>query len=174
MIPAPQVRVDGKIVDTSGIERPPVDLLAMAQDRRWQDIDTIRTIKSVAGTGLIVGGLAAGAYGAHQDRDDIALAGLAAAGAGLLLKASSQVDIRQWEMLPRTVFLLPLRVEPGTHDITINFPNARRLHQSWRDIIVPPTGEATYYFRMQRWTSGEHTWPPPALTGELPTGARPE
>ncbi len=174
MIPAPQVRVDGRIVDTSGIERPPIDLLAMAQDRRWQDIDTIRTIKSVAGTGLIIGGLAAGAYGADRHRDDVALAGLAAAGAGLLLKASSQADIRQWEMLPRTVFLLPLRAEPGTHDITVNFPHADRLTQSWRDIVVPPAGEATYYFRMQRWTSGEHTWPPPALAAELPTNAKPE
>ena len=30
--------------------------------------------------------------------------------------------VRQWEMLPRTTFVIPLRVEPGTHDVTVQFP----------------------------------------------------
>jgi hypothetical protein len=28
---------------------------------------------------------------------------------------------------------------------------------------VPAQGEATYYFRMQRWNSGPFDWPPPAV-----------
>jgi tetratricopeptide (TPR) repeat protein len=166
-IPGPQVVIDRRSIDVAELSRPPIDLLEMAQDRRWQDIDTIRTIKDVAGTGLIVGGAAAGIYGADRRRDDVALAGLAAMGAGMLLKASSQADVRYWEMLPRTVFILPLHVEPGTHDLTVAFPHTGGLRQSWQDIVVPNTGEATYYIRMQRYGPVERVWPPPGLAEDL-------
>lgn len=159
-IPSPVVMLDARTIDISPFNQPPIDLLAMAQDRKWQSIDTIRTVKSTLGTGLIIGGAAAGIYGLDRNRGDVALAGLAAAGAGLLLKASSKADVRQWEMLPRTVFLLPLHVPPGTHDLTVSFPHTDGLRQSWRDIVVPSTGEATYYIRMQRYGPVERTWPP--------------
>lgn len=158
MIPPPQVRIDGQYVDVSGINQPPVDLLALAQDRRWQSIDTIRTIKSVAGTGLIYGG----AYEATRRNGDDGTA-LALIAAGVLMKATSQADVRQWEMLPRTVFLLPLEVAPGRHNVTVEFPNAPGLRQTWRGLEVPAQGEATYYFRMQRWNNGPFDWPPPAI-----------
>ena len=158
LIPPPQVSVDGENVDVTGVNEPPIDLLALAQDRRWQSIDTIRTIKSVVGTGLIWGG----AYEAtrHHGNDGTALALIAA---GLLMKVTSQADVRQWEMLPRTVFLLPLEVSPGKHDVTVDFPNAPGLKQTWRGLDVPAQGEATYYFRMQRWNTGPFDWPPPAV-----------
>ena len=158
MIPPPHVTVDGQAVDVAGMNQPPVDLLALAQDKRWQSIDTIRTIKSVIGTGLIYGGAYEGLR--HHGDDGTALALIAA---GVLLKATSQADVRQWEMLPRTVFLLPLQVPPGRHDVTVDFPNAPGLTQKWRGLDVPPQGEATYYFRMQRWNSGPFDWPPPAV-----------
>ena len=159
MIPPPAVTIDGQRVDVAGLNQPPVDLLALAQDRRWQSIDTIRTIKSVVGTGLIYGGAYEGLR--HGGHDETALALIAA---GLLLKATSQADVRHWEMLPRTVFLLPLEVSPGRHDVTVEFPHAPGLRQTWRGIDVPSQGgEATYYFRMQRWNSGPFDWPPPAV-----------
>ncbi|HWP41241.1 MAG TPA: hypothetical protein VNL70_09965 [Tepidisphaeraceae bacterium] len=178
-IPPPRVTIDGQPVNLEGLTEPPIDLLAMAQDRRWQSIDTIRAIKSAVGSGLIVGGAGATVYGANRGREDTALAGLAMIGTGLLLKATSQADVRQWEMLPRTVFILPLRVPPGTHELTISFPHAGPgLHQTWRGIVVPSHGQATYYMRLQRWTSGTYTWPPahdelskpaPASPGANPT-----
>jgi tetratricopeptide (TPR) repeat protein len=160
-IPPPLVLIDGRPANLAGAGRPPVDLLALAQDRRWQDIDTIRTIKTTVGTGLI----GVGAYEGLRSRNrSNQLAGLAMVGAGLLLKASSQADVRQWEMLPRTTFLLPLEAPPGTHDVTVEFPNVPGLRQMWRNLIVPPDGqEATYYFRMERYNSGPFTWPPPAM-----------
>jgi hypothetical protein len=161
IVPPPRVTLDDRPVDVSGIDHPPIDLLAMAQDRRWQDIDTIRSIKSVAGTGLMIAGAGATAYGADRNNNDAVIAGLAAMGAGALLKASSQADVRQWEMLPRTVFLLPLRVPPGVHDVTVFFPRSAGMKQTWKNIVVPPQGESTYYIRMQRWTSGVHTFQPP-------------
>lgn len=163
-LPRAIVRVDGKTArDASQIAEPTIDLVAMAADRRWQSIDTIRAIKSGFGTGL----LAAGAYegmrglngrGSAQRRDLTASAALL--GAGLLLKATSQADVRQWEMLPRTVYLIPMRLPSGAHDITIEFPGVAGLRQEWLGLEVPEQGEATYYMRMTRYTQGPFYWPP--------------
>jgi hypothetical protein len=165
-VPTPLVIVDGKPADTASANQPPVDLLAMAQDRKWQSIDTIRTVKSALGTGLIAGGAIEGLRGANgsgaRQRTDLMVAG-ALLGSGLLLKAGSQADVRQWEMLPRTTFILPLHVPPGTHDVSVEFPGAFGVRQHWRGLVVPQTGEATYYFRMIRWNEGPFDWPPPSL-----------
>jgi hypothetical protein len=162
MIPPPSVLIDGQSVDVSGVNAPPVDLLAVAQDRRWQSLDTIRTVKSAVGTGLLYGGVITAGDEKHQE------VGLAMIAAGLLLKATSQADVRQWEMLPRTVFVIPLEVPPGTHDVTVDFPDVHGLKQTWRNIEIPADGEATYYMRMQRWNNGPFDWPPPAIAGPAP------
>jgi hypothetical protein len=118
-------------------------------------------VKSAIGTGLI----AAGAYEGLRSRNrSNQLAGVAMVGAGLLLKATSQADVRQWEMLPRTTFVIPLELPPGSHDLTVDFPGLSGMTQTWRGIVAPPHGsEATYYVRMQRFNTGPYTWPPPAM-----------
>jgi tetratricopeptide (TPR) repeat protein len=157
-IPLPRVLVNGEPAGIGAINLPPIDTLEMAQDRRWQSIDTIRLAKSIAGTGL----MAAGAYqGLKRDPNHGAALGLLAAGA--LLKMSATADVRHWEMLPRTVFLLPLRLDPGQHDITVNFGRDARLSQTWRGIIAPSEGEATYYMRINRLNDRPLDWPPPNL-----------
>ena len=165
-IPRPTVQIDGAIYPFNSANAAPVDLLALAQDRRWQDIDTIRTLKSAIGTGMLIGGAVEGIRGINgsgsRQRTDLMVAGGLIAG-GLLLKATSQADTRQWELLPRTVFILPMRVEPGTHEITVSF-GGYDLRQTWRNIIVPESGEATCYMRMQRWNMGPFDWPPPGVT----------
>lgn len=170
-IPLPRVLMDNRYVDLQEANRPLFDLLALAQDRRWQSIDTIRAVKSAIGTGLIIAGAAEGARGlsesgAAQRRD--LTASVILLGVGLLLKASSHADIRQWEMLPRTTYILPMRLPPGRHDLTIEIPNLPGLYQTWRNIDVPPSGQVSYYFRLQRWNSGLYDWPPPALTQQPP------
>ena len=157
--PPPRVQVDGRTYETDDLARPPVDLLVLAQDRRWQSLDTIRAVKSAVGTGLMVGGLA---YGTRRDaRPEIALAAILG---GALLKATSQADVRQWEMLPRTTYVIPLTLPPGPHDISVSFPDLRGVRQEWRGLVAPPPGEeATYYFRMQRYNDGPYTGPPPAI-----------
>ncbi len=160
-IPDPIVIVDGRRIDLAQTNRPPVDLLALAQDRRWQSIDTLRTLKSVVGEGMI----AVGGYEALKHKPNYE-ASLALIGVGLLLKASSDPDLRQWEMLPRTTFILPLHLEPGVHDITVDFPSGYR--QTWQKLVAPAQGEATYYMRMQRWAEGPYLWPPPALATTPP------
>ena len=165
-MPAPRVIVDQQVLAGAHGEArisPPIDLLALAQEKRWQDIDTIRAVKDVVGTGLIAAGTyeayrASNSQGSAQRRDATAAVGLIAAGA--LLKASAQADTRTWEMLPRTTFLIPLRLSPGRHEITVDFPQEQGLAQTWRGIEAPERGEATYYVRIQPRTSGVHEWPP--------------
>lgn len=163
----PVISVDGRALNLSPIARPPFDLLALAQDRHWQSIDTIRAVKTTIGTGLI----AAGAYEGLRRNSDPALA-LGLIAGGILLKATSIADVRQWEMLPRTSFIIPLSMPPGTHNVTIDFPAAPGLRQEWRGIAAPDRGEATYYFRMQRYLGGPFNWPPPAMAGTLTNAIR--
>jgi len=169
-IPLPRVSVDGKPAAgprTPNYDLPPVDLLALAQEKRWQDIDTIRATKDIIGTGLIAGGAYEGIHAArherHQGQNAAIAAGLVAG--GLLLKASSQADTRTWEMLPRTSYVIPLTLPPGKHDITVDFPEARQF-QTWRNLEAPTTGEATYYFRMGPYNQGPYTWPPAPLAAK--------
>ena len=154
-VPPPYVSVDGRAYALPvAVMDPPYDTLAMAGDRKWQRIDTIRATKSGVGTGLMLAGAGATLYGTGQRDEGVALAGLGAVALGALLKASSAVDTRVWEMTPRTTFVIPLKVEPGTHDLTVRFPTGQ--YQTWRGVDVPGEGEASFYFRMMRWTSGEY------------------
>lgn len=160
-IPWLEVRVDGRRVDTGRVGLPTIDTVAMAQQRRWQSIDTVRAVKGAAGTGLIVGGAILMQSGGRDDRDrnTRAAAGLGMMLAGLLLKASAQADTRQWEMAPRSVFLVPLELPAGAHDIEVYFPEAG-LRQRWQSLPAPARGEATYYLRVQRSAPGPYVWPP--------------
>jgi tetratricopeptide (TPR) repeat protein len=153
-VPQPTLRVNGQVVHVNGVGPAPVDLLAMAQDRRWQSIDTIRVFKSVVGTGL----MAVGAYQGTKEHPD---GGSAAAFliAGALLKATATGDVRHWEMLPRSVFIVPLILPPGKHNVAVTFNDGSG--QTWRGIIAPEQGEAAYYIRASRW-GGVKDWPPGA------------
>lgn len=156
-IPRIGISVDGKALDLRRLNTPPVDLLAVAQNRRWQTFDTIRLTKSAISMGL----MGIGAYQATKRNPDYGAAA-ALIGAGALLKASAQADLRHWEMLPRTVFILPLRITPGKHSLSINF-GSHGFGQTWRGIVAPENGEAAYYFRVTSYTRGPYNWPPPRL-----------
>jgi len=163
MIPQPLVMVDGARFPLGQLDIPTIDLLAMAQDRRWQSLDTLRAVKSAVGTGLILAGAyegmrGAGGHGSGQRRDLTAAAILL--GSGLLLKATSQADIRQWEMLPRTTFVIPLKLPSGKHDVTIDFPDVGGMRQEILGVDAPSSGETTCYIRMQRFRNEPIYWPP--------------
>ena len=164
-IPSPRVEVDGEWVNPHPFHEAPFDLLAMAQDRKWQSIDTIRAVKSAIGTGLIAGGAVEGLRGMDESggrqRTDL-IVGASLLAAGAVLKATSQSDVRGWDMLPRTVFVIPLHVTPGAHDVTVEFRGG--LRQTWRGLIAPDHGDNTYLIHMQRYDSGPFDWPPPGAT----------
>lgn len=149
--PTPRVFIGPAIYPLGDITAPPVDLLALAQDRRWQSIDTIRAAKSATGTGLLLGsavmahrGLSSS--GARQRTDLAVAAGLLAG--GLLLKATSQADVREWGLLPRSTYLLPLSLEPGVHELTLELSDGSRA--AVREVPAPPPpGETVVYLRLR-------------------------
>ena len=57
-----------------------------------------------------------------------------------------------------------LRFVSARDIITVDFNGKKLAGDDGLD--VPQEGEATYYFRMQRWSSGPFAWPPPALAGQ--------
>ena len=101
-----------------------VNTLALAQDKRWLTMNTIRETKAVVGTGLMAGGLIAANSGARSNNGTVALAGLGAAALGAALAASSHADTRYWQMLPWTVYVLPLTLRQGYNRIEINVAGA--------------------------------------------------
>ncbi len=161
-IPLPFVTCDGRPLDTAGVNAPLVDLLDLAHDTRWQTIDTIRTVKSAVGTGLIAGGAVTSLAARNRTTGEVGLGLLAA---GVLLKATSQADLRVWDTLPRSTFAIPLSIPPGTHDLAVTFPAFGGQRQVWHGLVIPPSGEATFYVRMHRYEANDQQWPPSTLTG---------
>ncbi len=66
-------------------------------------------------------------------------------------------------MLPRTVFVVPVHVPPGKHDVTVEFPALPGYRQRWLGIDVPEKGDAAYYIHIDRYNSGPFQWPPAAV-----------
>jgi hypothetical protein len=145
------VRVDGEPMDVRGFDVPTFDSVAMAQDRRWQDIDTIRATKDTIGKGLMVGGALVAANGADKNSGDTVAAGAGMALVGLLLQASSRPDLRVWESAPRGMYLVPLDLPPGEHEVWVGFEGAP--HQASARVVAEPGGDALLYLLPQRWNA---------------------
>lgn len=159
----PRVRVNGREIASRELLVPTIDLVALAERREWRSIDTTRAIKDAVGKGLMLGGAVATGYGLANDSKEAVIGGLAAMAVGALLSASSKADLRQWEMLPRTVFVVPLEVPPGRHTITVDAPPRGRsrlpIDQTWVDVVVPERGETALYLRLLPWQRGPWRWP---------------
>jgi tetratricopeptide (TPR) repeat protein len=123
-----------------------VDTLALAQDKRWLTMDTVRETKAVVGTGLMAGGAGAAIYGANHNNNTVALAGLGALLAGALLASSSHADTRYWEMLPRTVYVIPAALPEGNNAIQVV---AGQQSTTALNVKIPPGNKLNiYYFRL--------------------------
>jgi len=160
-LPRLQVRLNGQAISLGGAEVASIDLLELAQERQWQSMDTIRLAKSAVGTGL----MGVGAYQGMKHHPDYGSAAAFTLG-GLALKATATADVRHWETLPRTVYIVPLSLKPGQYDITVGVGDRLAVAQTWRNIVAPQQGEATYYMRISRFNTGPFDWPPPNLAAE--------
>lgn len=123
-----------------------VDTLALAQEKRWLTMDTIRQAKAVIGTGMMAGGFAAAAYGANHRDQTLALAGLGAALLGTAIAASSQADVRYWQMLPRTVYVAPAHLVPGKNQLQV--AAGPRLSAPIVVDYQPTPGYRVFYIRL--------------------------
>ncbi len=165
MLPVPHVSVNGQAAAVSDLAVPTIDTHAMARQRRWQTTDTFRAIREVTGTGAMIGGVVVLDQGLKRDHEETALLGAALIGLGALLNASSTPDLRQWEMVPRTVYLVPLSLEPGTHDITVRIPDSAgygEIVHEFRNVPVEPYGETALWARLLRPYGGVTDFAAPA------------
>jgi tetratricopeptide (TPR) repeat protein len=150
-IAAPVALVDGRAVTRPQVAYDTVDTLAMAQDRRWMDIDTIKKVKAVIGTGAMAAGAGMTAYGADRGNKNLMWAGIGTTLAGAAIAASSQSDTRYWEMLPRTVYVIPATLAPGQHNVMVQAgPSRSALVQMTMPAPAAGTAQdAVFYFRLR-------------------------
>jgi tetratricopeptide (TPR) repeat protein len=150
-IPSPIALIDGRPATRNGVVYNTVDTLAMAQDRRWMDIDTIKKAKAVIGTGAMAAGAGMTAYGADRNNKNLMWAGLGTMLAGAAISASSQSDTRYWEMLPRTVYIIPATLAPGQHEVVVSAGPSRSppvdMTAAPQDAGTP--GDYIFYFRLR-------------------------
>ena len=164
LLPQPRVIIDGQPQAVADLTVPTIDTHVMALQRRWQTVDTYRAIREVTGAGMMVGGAVVLDQGLRKDDGETALIGAALIGLGALLNASSAPDTRQWEMIPRTVYLVPLYLEPGVHDITVTIPDEGgfgELVHEFRNVTVAPDRETALYARLLRGHAGVVDYAPP-------------
>ena len=170
-LPLPQLSADGRPLAVADLARPTVDTDVMALQRRWQTTDTFRAVKAVAGTGLLYGGAIAVDQGLRSRNNDVAVGGAIAVGVGALLALSSTPDTRQWEMVPRTIYVIPLSLPPGTHDVTASLPDPSGygvISHQFLNVPVPfGNRDVTLYARMLRLA-------PDATDFAAPRESRPE
>ncbi len=146
------ISVDGKLVD--GNRMPLIDVAQLAQNPKWWSPETSRVIRSTTGSVLLGGGLTAAAIGSSvggRGGDTAALAGLGAALAGAALKASSHADTRHLETLPRSVYMIPMLLGTGRHNVHFQFIPDSRSSGTWHDLVAGTVKRpAVYYLRMHR------------------------
>lgn len=162
----PRPRV-GLVAGSVGPIVEAADLGQMARQRRWQTTDTFRAIKKVTGTGLMYGGIIVADQGMHRGKDEAVAAGVGMVLLGALLDASSRPDLRQWEMAPAAIYVVPLTLQPGTHDLDVGVANGRVRFENFP---VPESGEASLYARLLPSAQTTLDFAPPA---PLPAAAQP-
>jgi tetratricopeptide (TPR) repeat protein len=130
----------------------------MAVDHRWNNLDDVRRAKSMIGTGLLYGGLITTAYGADRRDSGVALAGLAAMGAGLLTKAGAKADTRYCEFVPQAIYMAPLRLGSAA-DLRVSIPGDPNSLVILDDVQPGSPGKPrTIYLRILGPGSPAPTW----------------
>jgi tetratricopeptide (TPR) repeat protein len=149
-IPGILAYVDGQPANNPQVPFATVDTLAMAQQQQWQDIDTLKKVKAALGTGMMAAGTGMAAYGANRHDEGLMWAGIGTAVAGALVSASSQSDVRSWDMLPRTVYLVPLALPPGQHQIMVQAGGGQSapLQAAIRPAAPGGGQDHVFYFRV--------------------------
>jgi len=143
------VLVDGK---RAGRSRLATDLFHQAITRGKKVIDGIRQGKAVFKVGTAVTGAVLLNEGLRRRKN-----GMAATGAGLLVLSAltnAKADTRYWSQLPGAVQILPLKIRPGRHRLTVRALNSRGVPiPGWSrtfDVTVPDGPGTLYWFSTGR------------------------
>ena len=133
--PVVSVAVDG-VARSVATTDPVVDLWTLSQYPKWWSLEPMREAKSTIGGVLLYGGMAAMVLGDMFDESDAQWAGLGAALAGLMVQGSAAADTRHLAELPRCVFMVPLKLGVGRHDVGLAFEHDAGSNGTWHDLTA--------------------------------------
>lgn len=165
-----QVRVDDRSMSTWPVA---MDLNAMADQLKWNNLEDIRRAKSLVGDVLVYGGIGAAVYGASERNATVTLAGLGAALTGMVAKAGAHVDARHNELFPQRIYVAAAQVDDPSVPVRVMIQGkpqtAMVLHGPTKPIGQPnrptPSQHAEVQVRYVRLvTLGERA--PPWATAE--------
>lgn len=141
---------------------PAADINAMAGDLSWNNLEDVRTAKSLLGNALLIGGVAVAAADQGRNESDEARKNRALIGAGVailggLLKASASADVRHCEFLPQRVYVVPVNIPgPGaTLTVEVEGDASSRLVLP---NLSPPSGGQRVQLRYLRLTPAGAAW----------------
>lgn len=130
------------------------DVNAMAQSLMWNNLEDVRTAKSVLGTGLLIGGVAVAASSNNRNAQ---IAGAGAALAGILMKVTAHADTRYAEFLPQRVFVVPLTIEGVDASVSVEVGGDAAGRMTLTGLSAHENGKLQLrYVRLN--TSGPSAW----------------
>jgi tetratricopeptide (TPR) repeat protein len=138
-----KVDVDGKVVGSKP-RSAAVDLWRLSQFPRWWSLESARRFRSDFGRAAMTGGALTATISRNRDTQ---LIGLGVLAAGALMRASAVADARHLEMLPRSVFVVPLRLGAGRHSVGLKFQQTKdqNFDCTWHDLVAGKPGEPKVY-----------------------------
>lgn len=129
-----------------------VDTWTLAQHPRWWSLRSLRETKRVLGDVLTMAGTGAVVYGTNSNddnsKDKALIGGILAILAGQALATSSQADLRYFDALPRTVYMVPLNLNPERHALRFSLPDLE-LDVVRHDIMPGQNTPAVYVVRLE-------------------------
>lgn len=146
--PERSVRVDVDGVEMGAAEEAG-DLTYQAKTKGWTGKDTLQVTKGATREAAAVTTVIAADMASKGNET----AGWVALGAGLFtLLNQSEADIRQWELLPDRLHILPARLTAGRHTIRLRFsgvggPPLPSYDQTWYEVPLAGGEDRIFLFR---------------------------
>lgn len=123
-----------------------VDLNGMAQRYSWDELRGSREFKQALGEGMMIGGAV---VAANADDEEAAIVGLSLFVAGLLTQATTRADLRQMDILPQRVYIVPAYVSEPDSTIELSLPGT--VGMTLAGIDPPRDRLQVRYVRIGQW-----------------------
>ncbi len=141
------------------------DVNKMAANHMWNNMEDVRRAKSFIGDVMFTGGLITAGVGASQRSETAVYAGLGAAAAGLLLKATASADTRHMEVFPQRFYIVPVRVTNAADTFMLQVEGKPGSRLMLTGLSPPATGQPAQ-LRMVRLVSSSNA-PSWATSGQI-------
>ncbi len=133
------------------------DVNKMAMDHKWKNLEDVRLVKSVVGTGMTVAGTA---MMAQNQSSEMAMAGAGLALIGLLAKANAHAAVDYAEVVPQRTYVIPLQIEEQNTTVSLTVGNARMVLAG----LAPPDEDQGAQVRNVRLFAPPPAW---AVSGKI-------